>query len=66
VRNVLLITAFILAGCEGEVVEQRGEVIYSFKEVKYINNVKQVTEMVVTEYKMETDQKIVTLEYKDR
>jgi len=65
VRNVLLIITFIVVSCECKADKEEGEIIYSCRQVKYIGNIKRVTEMVVTEYKMETDKRILTLEYRD-
>ena len=63
VRNVLFIITFILVSCECEEDRRQGEVIYSSRKIEYIGNTKQVTKLVVTEYKAEDHKKIVTLEY---
>ena len=62
-RNVLLIITFILVSCECEDDRRQGEVIYSSRKIEYIGNTKQVTKLVVIEYKGGDHKKIVTLEY---
>lgn len=55
-----------MVGCEDKDVEQQGEVVYSHKEVQYINDTRRVIEVSITEYKDNKDKQIVTLDYVEK
>lgn len=52
-----------MVGCEDKAVEQPGEVVYSHKEIQYINDTKRVIEVSITEYKDSSKKHIVKLDY---